>query len=356
MDNFHVYRGAIHIHTILSDGSGDINTVIKAAKQNGLDWIIITDHNHYDTEEGIINGVYVIKAQEISKEKSNHYLAFGLNETIVPTENPEDYVNKVRKLGGFGFAAHPDEGFITDRKEKLYRRKNSYKCIQWTNKNLIPDGVEIWNWFSNWADNMDDRNLLTLAYAYLFKHDIVTHPSSLTLNWWDKLNNETEDIIPAIGGVDAHALKISKYIVPVTVFPYKTCFSTIINVISLKEELSKDFKTAKDQILNAIKYGQNIIINSHVTKQLPLIYVSASEKTYDCGEKIIWKDSTSVHFETTDKMKIYLMYNGEEVTKYNTCHFIHPIRKSGKYRLEVFYNGKGFLYTNPFNIKERTDY
>ena len=178
----YIYKGAIHIHTKLSDGTGDLKTIVKAAKQAGLDWIIITDHNHYDTDEGIIEGIYVIKGQEISPKSCNHYLTFGINETLEENDNPQIYVDKVRELGGFGFAAHPDEGNTIDNDGNICPRKNSHHCIPWTDKSVKPDGVEIWNWFSNWADNLDDSSLLTLAYAYIFKHKIIILPEVYTSN------------------------------------------------------------------------------------------------------------------------------------------------------------------------------
>ena len=354
MDNLqrYIYRGAIHIHTKHSDGTGDLMSVTRAAKSAGLDWIIITDHNYYDREEGIINGVYVIKAQEISPPQSNHYLAFGIDKTIQPAENPSDYVNEVRSLGGFGFAAHPDEGYIINKDGAAVPRKNSHHCIPWTDKNIVPDGIEIWNWFSNWADNLDDSCILKMAYAYYFKHNIITNPSKLTLDWWDKLNNESSEIVPAIGGVDAHALKFYKYVIPVTVFPYKMCFSTITNIINLKEKLSEDFSTAKSQILSAIRQGRNMIANLHISQKIPEIYVTTSGNTYYCGEEIKADEKCCLHFETTDNMEICLIYNGKEIKRYNTNSFIHPVTHSGKYRLEISYKGKGFLYTNPFNIKD----
>ena len=346
------YKGAIHIHSKLSDGTGDIKAIAKAAKQVGLDWVIITDHNYYDNDESIIDGVYVIKAQEISPHQCNHYLAFDVNDIIEPEDNPQIYVDKVRELGGFGFAAHPDEGTTVNKKGEVCKRKNSNHCIPWTNKDVKPDGVEIWNWFSNWADNLDDSNIFTLAYAYLFKHKIIKKPSDITLEWWDKLNNETESIVPALGGVDAHALKIYKYIIPVTVFPYKTCFSTITNTIFLKEPLSENIMTAKKQILNAIKNGNSIITNQHISKDLPDIYVTCSSGKYYCGENIVLDDECCLHFNSNQTMKICLIYNGCEISKSSSDKLIYPIKKSGKYRLEVQYKNQGFLYTNPFNIKE----
>ena len=349
---FYTYKGAIHIHTKLSDGTGDIKTVVRAAKKAGLDWIIVTDHNHYDNQEGIIDGIYVIKGQEISPNRSNHYLTFGVNEMIEPEDNPQNYVNKVRELGGFGFAAHPDEGVNIGENGEVIPRKNSHHCIPWTDKNVIPDGIEIWNWFSNWADNLDDSSLIKLAYAYFHKHKIVKNPSPLTLNWWDKLNNESENIIPALGGVDAHALKFYKYIIPVTVFPYETCFKTITNIISLNEKLSENFNIAKEQILGAVKSGRNTILNRNICSEIPNIYVSNSQGSYSCGNNIELNKNCCLHFEANRDFKICLIYNGQEIEKYTSCKFTKTITKSGKYRLEVYYNGRGYLYTNPFNIKD----
>ena len=344
---FKNYKGAIHIHSTLSDGTGNLKDIVKSAKSAGLDFIIITDHNHYDTEEGIFDGIYVIKGEEISPQNCNHYLALGINEEILPEDNPQIYVDKVHTQGGFGFAAHPNEGFNENGEE----RKNSHRCIPWTDKNIKPDGVEIWNWFSNWADNLDDRNIFKLAYCYLFKHCITTNPSKLTLEWWDKLNNETENVVPAIGGVDAHALKFYKYIYPVTVFSYKTCFNTVTNVIYLEEKLSEDFLIAKKQILNAIRAGNNTILNRHTLNFIPQICIKNVDKIYYCGQKTELSKDLCIKINSKKTLEILLVYNGKEVEKYKGRFFNIPIEKAGKYRIEASYKGKKFLYTNPFLIQ-----
>ena len=196
------YSGAIHIHSLYSDGTSDINTISKAAKQSGLSWIIITDHNNFEAEEGIINGIYVIKGEEISLSHGNHYIALGINEYIAPSDNCQENINAVKLNGGFGFAAHPDEST---------QRKNSHRPLRWLDKSITPDGVEIWNWFSQWADNYDSGNLFSNIYSYLFKEKLVKKPNSDTLKWWDDLNNNSDSIVPAIGGIDAHALKVTRY-------------------------------------------------------------------------------------------------------------------------------------------------
>ncbi len=333
--------GAIHIHSVYSDGTGDIESISKAAKNAGLDWIIVTDHNSFEIEEGIYNGVYVIKGEEISPRDENHYLALGINKYIQPNVNAKHNIEAVKLNGGFGFAAHADESDY---------RKNSHQPIKWTNKNITPDGVEIWNWFSEWADNLNDRNIFSLAYAYLFKHNLVKEANATTIKWWDKLNNTSDKIIPAIGGIDAHALKIKGYVIPVTIFPYQDMFKTIVNVISSDKPFAKDFETRKSQILNAIKAGRNLIINKAVSKEIPVINVSNLNQIVTNGECISLDNETLLNVQTKKKGSIKIFHNGKEIKSVISNSIKMLLNEVGKYRVEIKFGKRGFAYSNPILV------
>ena len=317
--------GAIHIHSKFSDGSGDIEQITKAAKKAGLDWIIITDHNVMEVKEGVYNGVCLIVGEEISPKESYHYLALGINKVISPEIGVENYVHEVHKSGGFGFAAHPDEADS---------RKNKARPIKWLDKTISPDGIEIWNWFSNWADNYNSSNIFSIAYGYFFRNNLIKGPHVKTLKWWDDLNKTNQKIITAVGGVDAHALKINKYIVPVTVFPYEFMFKTIANVIPVKENLPDSFEAKKEFILNALKSGKNIIINKSVKNINPLI---------------IYEDRC-IQAEFDFEADFRIICNGEFIVREKTKKLNFPVKNSGKYRVEVYYNGKPWIYTNYFIV------
>lgn len=333
--------GAIHIHSVYSDGTGDIESISKAAKNAGLDWIIVTDHNSFEIEEGIYNGVYVIKGEEISPKDENHYLALGINKYIQPNVNAKHNIEAVKLNGGFGFAAHADESDY---------RRNSHQPIKWTNKNITPDGVEIWNWFSEWADNLNDRNIFSLAYAYLFKHNLVKEANATTIKWWDKLNNTSDKIIPAIGGIDAHALKIKGYVIPVTIFPYQDMFKTIVNVISSDKPFAKDFETRKSQILNAIKAGQNLLINKAVSKEIPVIKISNKNQVAISGESINLDNETLLNVQTKKKGSIKIFHNGKEIKSVISNGIKMLLNEVGKYRVEIKFGKRGFAYSNPILV------
>ncbi len=336
------YIGAIHIHSKYSDGTGDINLISKAAKKAGLDWIIITDHNCLDTVEGFYNGVCVIKGEEIGYD-NYHYLAFGTKEVIKETD-PLKYVQEVRNQGGFGFAAHPDES---------EKRNNNYRPIKWIDKSITPDGIEIWNWFSAWADNLNDKNLFALIYAYLFKYKLITKPKNETLEWWDKLNNKTENIIPAIAGIDVHALKIKKYIIPVTIFPYKEMFKTFSNIINLKSPLSDDFLTAKQQVLNAVKSGNNLMVNRKICKVLPKIYIKNLTKSISFEKSLILDEQTYLSVNINRIAKIKIIKNGKVIIEKQAKFLDFHIIEQGKYRVEIIIGNKGYVYSNPIYIYKR---
>lgn len=333
--------GAIHIHSVYSDGTGDIESISKAAKNAGLDWIIVTDHNSFEIEEGIYNGVYVIRGEEISPKDENHYLALGINKYIQPNVNAKHNIEAVKLNGGFGFAAHADESDY---------RRNSHQPIKWTNKNITPDGVEIWNWFSEWADNLNDRNIFSLAYAYLFKHNLVKEANATTIKWWDKLNNTSDKIIPAIGGIDAHALKIKGYVIPITIFPYQDMFKTIVNVISSNKPFAKDFETRKTQILEAIKTGRNLIINRVVSKEIPIFKISNKNQTVTNGESISLDNETLLNVQTKKKGSIKIFHNGKEIKSVISNSIKMLLNEVGKYRVEIKIEKCGFAYSNPILV------
>ena len=336
------YNGAIHIHSLYSDGTGNIDLISKSAKQAGLFWIIVTDHNNFDVEEGIINGVTVIRGEEISPKSRNHYIALGINECIKPSDDVQKSAETVRNLGGFGFAAHPDESD---------NRPNNHQPIKWADKNIIPDGIEIWNWFSQWTDNYNNTNIFQIAYSYFFKNRLVTTPYRETLKWWDILNNSKEQTVPAIGGIDAHALKNNDYIIPVIVFPYKFLFKTITNQIILDEPLSNDFPKRKEQILNALKLGRNLIYNRQTNNMPPQFYITDGTEYAESGEIINLDLNTYLHFNCNKKAHIKIYRNGSEFADFHTDKTKIKITEFGKYRLESEINGYGYAYSNPITVK-----
>ena len=338
----YAYNGALHIHTTFSDGSSSIENVIKYAKKAGLKWIIITDHNNLDglSYEGWHNGVLVLVGEEISPATENHYLALDVKEIISPDLPPEAFIQEVKKQGGIGFVAHPDE---------KHGRKNSHKPLRWSDWSITGfDGIEIWNYLSDWVDNFDDKKQIQ---HYISRNDILKGPSKQTLKWWDELNNNSEAIVPAVGGVDAHALVYKVLGFDVKVFPYIDTFKTLTNRIYTDEKLSENFEVAKKQVLNALKSGKNLIFNRCWDKSNdPIFYLKDKDKKYYAGDTVEYSENCVIIAKFPYKAQIRLIYDGQLIWECVREEFIFEHLDRGKYRIEAYLGDKPYVFSNPINI------
>lgn len=337
-----ISKGGLHLHTTYSDGTGTVRQIAGDAKKAGLDWIIITDHNSLDAlhnnEEGWYDGVAVIIGEEITPDPGDHYLAFGLKKNIPAFENPLDNIKAVKDQGGIGFIAHPDESL---------ERKNPYRPLRWSDWNIKGfDGIEIWNYTSDWIDNYNKN----LNFINLFiKHRLLKGPTENVLKWWDGLNNENGEIVPAIGGLDTHAFKVGI----LTIFPYYDSFKTVTNYLVLRNELSSDFLTAKKQVLNALKCGNNFIVNrvwNKLTDDFDFSVITKNTE-YFAGEKLNYKDAERLVIKIPQKAKIKLIHNGNKILEKDDKKIILDELKPGKYRFEAFFKNCPWVFSNPITIQ-----
>ena len=104
-------RGAIHVHTRRSDGTGSPEDVARAAARAGLDFVALTDHGdatRFIDPPRYIDRVLVLDGVEISTS-AGHYIALGMPRAPYRLAGQaRDVVEDVHRLGGFGIAAHPD--------------------------------------------------------------------------------------------------------------------------------------------------------------------------------------------------------------------------------------------------------
>jgi hypothetical protein len=100
-------RGAWHVHTTRSDGRGSIDDVVRAARQAGLQFVVLADHNGlFPQDGGYRDGVLVLNATEISS-RFGHVVGVGLPRALTRAEKDGDAFAVVEALGGRTVVAHP---------------------------------------------------------------------------------------------------------------------------------------------------------------------------------------------------------------------------------------------------------
>ena len=104
-------RGALHVHTTRSDGRGTPEEVAAVAARVGVAFIVFADHGDGTRPPDpptYRSGVLCLDGVEISTA-GGHYFALDMPASPYPLAGEaRDVVEDVRRLGGFGIAAHPD--------------------------------------------------------------------------------------------------------------------------------------------------------------------------------------------------------------------------------------------------------
>ena len=187
-------RGAIHVHTRRSDGTGTVDDVAAAARRAGLQFVIFTDHG--DGTRGSDTPVYrygvlCIDAVEISTN-GGHVVALGLPQSEFPLAGElADVLEDVRRMGAMSIAAHPDS-------PRAELRLNDW--------NAAFDGIEWLNGDSQWRDE-GWGTLGRALFTYPFRRaatlvTLLDRPDDL-LNRWDTMIRERS--VVTVAAADAHA-------------------------------------------------------------------------------------------------------------------------------------------------------
>jgi len=343
----HEYIGALHIHSVYSDGTGTVKEIIKYAQEVGLDYLILTDHNTVkalkDGYEGWYGDTLFLVGCEINdKENKNHYLAFGIEDSLSTRLSAKEYVKKVKEAGCIGFLAHPHE------KREHMNEHPPYPWTDWKCQDF--NGMEIWNHMSEWMENLTEENKYQ-AFVHPLKS--IESPPKETLEKWDELNLIKP--VVGIGGVDAHAHKHNILgFFEVEIFPYKVLFKSIRTHILLKEKLhsNKNYLEAKKMIYNSLEKGNCFIANDYRANSKGFrFFAETKDRKYQMGETINYENEITLKvLLPVRSAEIRLIYNGKLLEKIEGSKADFIINSKGIYRIEVYYLEKAWVYSNHIRI------
>ena len=247
----HIARGVVHVHSQQSDGGGTIVEIAEAAREVGLDFVVVTDHGNgtRGTRSRYYEDILIVEGVEISTS-GGHYIAVGHEATPYPLGgDAKGVVEDVRRFGGLGIVAHPNSA----RPE-----------LRWKDLTLPVDGVEWINGDSQWRGS----GLLAFAKAvtwYWLKPTeslgmLLRRPTQ-TMNEW--LNRQ----VFGVGGVDAHARLLfgkggerTADSLAFSLPSYETMFGLFDVRVSLDEPLSGFADRDALILLERLKKGRSYIV------------------------------------------------------------------------------------------------
>ncbi len=158
------YRGDLHAHTVHSDGDWDIPALTAEAREAGLDFVALTEHNttSHLAAMGELPGSWplVIAGMELTTFRG-HALSLGTREWIdwgvLHHRRMDVIAGDVRRQGGLFVIAHP-------------RAEGDPACTgcDWRFDEMMPGpapAVEVWN--GPWAGDSNNERALALWYEWL---------------------------------------------------------------------------------------------------------------------------------------------------------------------------------------------
>jgi hypothetical protein len=247
-----VVRGAYHVHSQHSDGTGTLDEIAAAAAAAGLQFVILTDHGNglrAPEPPSYRSGVLCLDAVEISTD-AGHVVALGLPRAPYPIAgHPRDVIDDVHRLGGFGFAAHPG---------------SPKPALQWRDWDAPFDGLEWLNADSEWRDEFwGSLGRVLLTYPVRPTEtlaDLLDRPVDV-LRQWDRVALTRR--VSAIAGADAHArLGFRQATEPyedrvlMRVPSYETSFKAFVNHVVIDGPLIGDAAVDAVTLLSAIREGR----------------------------------------------------------------------------------------------------
>jgi hypothetical protein len=328
--------GCIHNHTKYSyDSKAPLEKVIKAARENDLDYFTITDHRVMKAKEDEAykkeKEIKIIVGCEINdNDNKNHLLVFG-SDRIITGSDAQYYTKEYMRENATTFVAHPIEKRACDE----------FATYEWTDlENSNFNGLEIWNYMSQWISKLKiKRNGLFLV---LMPNLVVRKPFKEILEYWDKLNIAGLRK-SAIGSVDAHEQQHKVFGINIRFLGHKFLFKTIrTNIL-----IPNDKDVTKENIINALANGNSYIVNYRCG--IPYnFYAGISDKKNEAifGEEIKFNEDLKLYYRLPAICKVKLICNGEVVDSQKDDKGIFKIKSAGNYRLEIYKNWRGWIYTN----------
>jgi hypothetical protein len=344
--------GVLHVHSTHSDGTGTVPEIAAAASSNGLDFLLLTDHDTLAArdrgEEGWHDGVLVLVGEEVSPHRENHYLAFGLEQPIDHAGlAPQQIVDRVNEAGGFGFLSHPfSKGSDRFRRGGRGMPWRDLDCNGYT-------GLELWSFVTDTAERVNSIPELLRFIAAPGR--FIDHPPRRNLDQWDEICRRRRCV--ALGGVDAHQVGIRvKGRVPLRLMAYRRSFRHLRTHLLAGVPLSGDLDHDREVVYGALRSGRAYLaIDSLAPARGFRFWAEASERgTAEMG------DETAVgewvfHIRTPRAARLALLRDGEQVGGTSGTVLEHWSDEPGVYRVEAYMDAHGrertWILSNPIYVR-----
>lgn len=337
---------ACHVHSTYSDGSADMEDIVSAAADAGLEVVLSADHNTLNVKregwEGWRRGVLVVAAAEVGATSGPHCLAFGVRHCCGYADAPPaEYLSGIRAQGGFAIVAHPS-GL---ERPLLGIHKRGWAL--WEHPTV--SAFELWSYPHDWARNLLSSRVRNPIDALRHPDRLIRGPSRSLLRTWDRHTPRRR--LSVIGSIDSHA--DYHRLLNLTLFPHAQMFRTVRThfFVSSRAGDGRDV----DQVVAAIREGKCFVAYDYLadSRGTWAEAETAGGKRLLMGDEAPHDGPTRLRLRLPRTAEVALVRNGRPRVIRTTDRFEFLARCAGVYRFEVRLDGRPWIFTNPFYLRSR---
>jgi hypothetical protein len=331
------YSGVLHVHTVWSDGSGNLMDIVEAARVAEASFVVITDHSTLALkrrgEEGWYDGVLVLVGEEVTNSEE-HCLSLGVSQRIPAHLDTHDIVEEIARQDGLSFIVHPHGRY------RLLVRFRDLSWTAWSSEKFT--GMEIWSYMFDWVSRV---HYATMPYYLVFPDRAIRGPFVETLAKWDELNSKR--LVVGIGGVDAHARRIG----PFVSMSYASLFRTVRTHVLLEDALQGMLDADSAAIYGALAAGRCFIAYE---KHVLATGFRFAAKTHDgwaqMGDRLVCRDEVEFVATVPATGRLRLLRDGRVVSETTGEELVCRACTPGVYRVEAEHDGRPWIYSNPITL------
>jgi len=190
------YKGSLHVHSTYSDGDAAVPEILDAAREAGLDFVVLADHDTLaardDGWERWHNGVLLMVGIEV-RAGCHHCMALGMDGVDgFPHDTVADGLASIKRHGGLSIVVHP---------HAVHKPFFRLRVPGWTDWHLDSvDALEIWPYMHDWIRQLRPWNFLSHV-----RHPDrwVSGPEAPILREWDAMGRRRR--VVGLGSLDNHA-------------------------------------------------------------------------------------------------------------------------------------------------------
>ena len=345
--SLHEYKGALHVHSTYSDGDASVPEILDAARESGLDFVVLADHAtlaaRRDGWEGWHGGVLLAVGTELHVGQ-HHCMAIGLEDLDgFPHETTAGGLESIQRHGGLTFVVHP---------HPVHKPFFKVWVPGWTDWDLDTiDGLEIWPYLHDWIRDLRPWNFLSHV-----RHPDrwVKGPDASVLREWDAMGRRRR--VVGIGSLDNHARRLPfRRWRPVLfeVLPHRYAFRTVRTHVLSPEPFSGEAAEDLARLYSLLARGRCYVSYDLAGDATGFRFeAERAGSPASMGDEIAAGAEVSFRVASPLDAELRLLRDGQPIAAARGRALAARAAAPGVYRVEAFLNGRPWVYSNPIYVRE----